>query len=305
VEAARAAAVASPALVVVGEVVSLRRRLRWFDARPLFGKRVLVTRAAAQAAPTARALRLRGAEPVLLPTIETVAPPDPARVERAVRELGGYDVVAFTSDNAVERFFAVIEAAGRDARAFAGTRLAVVGPGTAAALSARGVRADIVARELRGEGLAEAILADPVLRAAQGPRRLLLPRALVAREVLPEALRAQGFEVDVVPVYETRPAPAARRDELLALLARGAIDAVTLTSSSTADNLCDLLGDRAAALLASTVVASIGPITSNTARARGLHVDVDAAEHTMAGLLDALEGWFARSSAERSEAAPA
>jgi uroporphyrinogen III methyltransferase/synthase len=292
--AARAAALESPALVVIGDVVSLRQRMRWFDARPLFGKRVLVTRAAAQAAPTARALRLRGAEPVLLPTIETVPPPDLARVERAVRELGGYHAVAFTSDEAVERLFAAIEASGADARALAGARLCAVGPGTAAALAAHGVRADIVARELRGEGLAEAILADPALRGRPAPRRLLLPRALVAREVLPETLRAAGFEVDVVPVYETQKASVARRDELIALLERGAIDAVTLTSSSTADNLCDLLGERAAQLLAGTVVASIGPITGDTARARGLRVDVEAAEHTMAGLLDALEGWFAR-----------
>ncbi|MEJ7730665.1 MAG: uroporphyrinogen-III synthase [Polyangiaceae bacterium] len=214
-------------------------------------------------------------------------------MERAVRELGHYQAVAFTSDEAVERLFAVIEASGADARAFAGARLCAVGPGTAAALAARGVRADIVARELRGEGLADAILADPVLRAQPPPRRLLLPRALVAREVLPETLRAAGFEVDVLPVYETRKASLTRRDELMALLERGAIDAVMLTSSSTADNLCDLLGDRAAPLLAGTVVASIGPVTGDSARARGLRVDVEAAEHTMAGLLDALEGWFA------------
>jgi uroporphyrinogen III methyltransferase/synthase len=283
----------SPGLVVIGAVTRLRRTLRWFDTRPLFGKRVLITRAEAQAAGTARAVRRRGAEAVEIPTIELVAPPDPARVERAVTELGGYDVVAFTSENGVAWFWRTLEAAGRDARALGRAKVAAVGPGTAAALTVRGVRADVVAREFRGEGLAEAILANAELAIREGrPRRALLPRALVARQVLPETLRAHGFEVDVVPVYETRAASGARRDELRALLEERRLDVVMLTASSTADNLCDLLGVDAAELLARTVVASIGPITSATAQKRGLRVDVTAPVHTIAGLLAALEEHF-------------
>ncbi len=294
---ARRAGLGSPAIVVVGPVVSLRRTLRWFDVRPLFGKRVLVTRPAGQAAATAELLRRRGAEPVELPAIALFPPPDPACVAAAARGLDGYDVVAFTSENGVVAFFRELDAQRRDARAFGRARVAAVGSGTAAALLARGVRADIVPTDFRGEALADAILADPAVAAAisRGAARILVPRALVAREVLPERLRAAGCEVSVVPVYETRPTSADRRAELARRLEAREVSAVLLTSSSTADSLCDLLGPRAAELLARVVVASIGPITTATAEKRGLTVAVTATVSTTAGLVDALERHFAAS----------
>jgi uroporphyrinogen III methyltransferase/synthase len=291
---AREAGLGSPAIIVVGPVASLRRTLRWFDARPLFGKRVLVTRPAGQSAATADMLRRRGAEPIELPTIQIGPPPDPARVVQAAREIDRYDVVAFTSENGVAWFFRTLDAEGRDARAFGRARVATIGPGTAAALAARGIRADIVPAEFRGEGLAEAILADPEVasRLARGPVRVLVPRALVAREVLAERLRAAGCEVDIVPVYETTAASAARRDELIQRLEARAVDVVMLTSSSTADSLCELLGDRAPELLREVLVASIGPITTATAQKRKLSVGVTAEESTTAGLVAALERYF-------------
>lgn len=292
---ARAEGIQSPAIVIVGEVTALRRSLRWFDARPLFGKRVLVTRPEGQAGATSELLRRRGAEPIELPAIRIVAPPDPARVEEAVNELDRYDVVAFTSENGVLWFFEAIDRAGKDARAFGRARVATIGPGTAAALAKRGVRADIVPAEFRGEELAEAILADATVKArlAKGPARVLVPRAKVAREVLAEMLRAAGCEVNVVPVYETLPASTERREELIQKLEARAVDAVMLTSSSTADSLCDLLGARAPELLRPVVVASIGPITTATAEKRGLTVGVTATESTTLGLVDALERRFA------------
>ncbi|APR82393.1 Uroporphyrinogen-III methyltransferase [Minicystis rosea] len=291
---ARAAGLESPAVIVVGQVASLRRTLRWFDARPLFGKRVLVTRPAGQAAATSEALRRRGAEPIEMPAIQIGAPPDPARVMEAVRALDGYDVVAFTSENGVDWFFRALSEAGKDARAFGRARVATIGPGTAAALLPLGIRADIVPAEFRGESLAEAILADPEVktRLAQSRVRVLVPRALVAREVLGEMLRAAGCEVDIVPVYETRRASAERREELVQRLEAGAIDVALLTSSSTADSVCDLLGARAPELLRNVVVASIGPITTKTAEKRGLTVAVTATESTTAGLITALEHHF-------------
>jgi uroporphyrinogen III methyltransferase/synthase len=292
---ARAAGLGSPAILVVGAVASLRARLRWFDARPLFGKRVLVTRPAGQAGATADLLRRRGAEPIELPAIEIGAPPDPAPVARAARELDGYDVVAFTSENGVAWFFRALDDAGRDARAFGRARVAAIGSGTAAALAPRGIRADIVPASFRGEALAAAILADAAVQArlaAGQPARVLVPRALVAREVLAEILRDAGCEVDIVPVYETRPASAERRDELRAHLASGALDVVMLTSSSTADSVCELLGDDAAERLRGVLVASIGPITTATAEKRGLTVGVTATESTTAGLVAALERHF-------------
>jgi uroporphyrinogen III methyltransferase/synthase len=309
---ARAAGLGSPGVVVVGRVASLRGTLRWFDARPLFGKRVLITRPTGQAGATAELVRRRGADPVEVPAIRLVPPPDPARVSEAARALGAYDVVAFTSENGVSFFFRELDAQGRDARAFGRARVAAIGPGTAAALLARGVRADIVPAEFRGEALAAAILADPEVRALLAPRssmglrpaepgsapnpaprpRVLVPRALVAREVLADLLRDAGCDVDVVPVYETLPASPERRDDLVQRLEAGAIDAVMLTSSSTADSLADLLAPRAADLLRGVVVASIGPITTATAEKRGLTVAVTATESTTAGLVAAMERHF-------------
>lgn len=288
----------SPAVIVVGAVTGLRDALRWFDRKPLFGKRVLVTRPRHQARSTSRLIRLRGGEAVELATIEIRPPPDPGRVTEAVRGLSGYDAVVFTSENGVACFFREMERLGLDARAFGAARLAAIGAGTAAALASRGVRPDIVPGEFRGEELAQALLADPVLverlsaRPASGVR-VLVPRALVAREVLPERLRAAGCEVDVVPVYETRPASAGRREELLRALSAGEIDVVMLTSSSTVDSLCELLGEGAAAQLDRVLLASIGPITTATAEKRGLRIGVTAEVSTTAGLLDALDRHFA------------
>jgi uroporphyrinogen III methyltransferase/synthase len=295
---AAAAGLGSPAIVVVGEVVGLRRTLRWFDRRPLFGKRVLVTRPAGQAGATSELLRRHGADPIELPAIALFPPPDPARVAAAVRELDRFDVVAFTSENGVLALFHELDAQEKDARAFGRARLAAIGSGTAQALRARGVRADIVPTSFVGEALADAILADaPIaarLAAGEGAR-VLVPRALVAREVLGERLTARGCTVDIVPVYETRPASVERRDELVGRLENRGVDIVMLTSSSTADSLCDLLGDRAAELLSGVVVASIGPITSAAAVKRGLTVAVTATVSTTPGLVHALEEHVGRS----------
>jgi uroporphyrinogen III methyltransferase/synthase len=289
------AGIKSPAIVVVGPVAELRRTLRWFDRRPLFGKRILIPRPQGQAAATARLVRRRGAEPIELPAIAIIPPPDPSRVTAAARALDTYDVVAFTSENGVVWFFRELEAQRRDARAFGRAKVAAIGPGTAAALEARGIHADIVPGTFRGEALAQAILDDlALLTGVEGrPRRVLIPRALVAREVLAEHLRADGCEVDVVPVYETRPASADRREELLQRLEGHGIDIVMLTSSSTADSLADLLGSGAQKLLEHVLVASIGPITTATAAKRGLTVAVTASESTTLGLLTALERYLA------------
>lgn len=295
----RAARVGSPAIIVVGQVASLRGTLRWFDARPLFGKRVLVTRPEGQAAATSDLLRRRGAVPVEFAMIALVPPPDTARVARAARELDRYDVVAFTSENGVAWLFRELDAQRLDARAFGTARIAAVGSATAAALRTRGLIADIVPAVFLGDALAKAIVGDAEVssRLARGGARALVPRALAAREVLPERLRAAGFEVDIVPVYETRSASADRRDEIVGRLVSRTLDVVMFTSSSTVTNLCDLLGSRAAELLAGVLLASIGPVTTATAQERGLTVGVTAAESTTAGLVAAIEQHLAQASA--------
>ncbi len=252
-------------------------------ALPLAGKRVLVTRASEQSEATARALRARGAIPIVAPTIVIGPPDEPEILARAVTSLGRYDVVAFTSANGVDATFRAVERAGLDARAFGGRLTATIGPGTAAALARHGVLSDVVAEEHRGEALAQAILA----RIRPGAR-VLLPRATIARDALPAALAAAGITVDVVPAYRTRrPDDAA----VAALRARLPVDAITFTSSSTVDHFCELVPD-AVALLTHTVVASIGPITSATCRARGLRVDVESSPYTIAALVAALEARF-------------
>jgi uroporphyrinogen III methyltransferase/synthase len=267
--------------------------LRWAETRPLFGKRILVTRSREQAGGTAALLRDQGAEPVVVPTIEIHPPADGEPLARALHTLraGAYGWVAFTSANGVERTWEALAASGADARAFGGVQIAAIGPATARALEGHGLRADLVAKEFRGEILAEAMLS--AIRASATPPRVLLARAAKARDVLPDALRAAGCEVDIVGAYETRaPSPSVVED-LTGALASGRIDAVTFTSSSTVENLCDLLGPGAAGMLAGARVASIGPVTTRAAQERGVRVDVTAREYTVTGLVEALVAQFA------------
>jgi uroporphyrinogen III methyltransferase/synthase len=211
--------------------------------------------------------------------------------------MADYDVVLFTSANGVENVFERLDGTGRDARAFGQAKVAAIGPATASALLARGIRADVVAKEFRGEGLAAAVL-EELATIARGPRRAVLFRALVARDALPEALRAGGIEVDVVPAYETRPGPRDQVDALREDLSAGRIDAVLFTSSSTVEQTLDALGGEAATLLRNTTIASIGPVTTETAATRGLRVAVTASEYTLPGLITALEAYFAARSPE-------
>lgn len=275
-------------VVVIGERARPASDLAWLERLPLFGKRILVTRSREQAGRTASRLRERGADPVIVPTIDIHPPSDPAPMIEAASALDRYSWVVFTSSNAVDAFVAELRRQGRDARAFGRAKIAAVGPGTAAALEGFGLVADLVPRVHKGEGLAEELAV-----ALEGTTpRVLLPRAERARDVVPDALRRAGCEVDVVPIYKTCAPPRPLLDGLAALLEAGEIDAVTFTSSSTVEHLCDALADRAAPLLARTRVASIGPITTETAQKRGLRVDVTARDHTIEGLVAALEGFF-------------
>ena len=263
--------VESPAVLLVGPVATLE--LPWYESRPLFGKRIIVTRAREQASGLVERLGELGAATVELPVIEIGEPADGgAALREAAGRVGDYDWVAFTSANAVARFFRALAEVGADTRALGGRRVAAIGPGTAEALAAAGVRADLVPERFVAESLLGAF--------PPGPGRVLLPRAAVARDALPAGLAGRGYAVDVVEAYRTvvgRPAPEA-------LAAAGRADAVTFTSSSTVTNYLTVAGD----LPVPPVVACIGPITAETARAAGLTVDVVAAEHTIDGLVDAL-----------------
>jgi uroporphyrinogen III methyltransferase/synthase len=267
----------SPAVMLVGAVATLD--LPWYEARPLFGRRVIVTRAREQASGLVERLQELGAATVELPVIEIGEPDDGgAALREAAGRVGEYDWVVFTSANAVVRFFAALGAVGSDTRALGGRRVAAIGPGTADALAGAGVRADLVPARFVAESLLEAF--------PPGPGRVLLPRAAVARDALPAGLAERGFTVDVVEAYRT----IVGRPSSEALAAAATASAVTFTSSSTVTNYLAVAGN----LPVPPVVACIGPITADTARAAGLSVDVVAAEHTIDGLVTALVGTLGR-----------
>jgi uroporphyrinogen III methyltransferase/synthase len=275
----------------------------WLADTPLAGRRVFVTRAPHQADETAALLRERGATPVLVPTVGIDPPRDAAPFESAIDRLGDYDVVALTSANGVRALVDALARRRLDARALAGALIATIGPGTAKALEALGLRADVVADEHRGEALAAAIVATVATRTPRsGPRpRVLLPRAAVARNALPNALTAASIDVDVVEAYRARPPSSASIAPLVDAVATSSAaaksDAILFTASSTLDNAIEALEAagvaNAAARLDALVVASIGPITSEAARRRSVRVDVESAPYTIPALIAALERHFA------------
>ncbi|SHE88359.1 uroporphyrinogen III methyltransferase / synthase [Desulfacinum infernum DSM 9756] len=288
VDRVREAGLKPPALIVVGEVVRLRDQLNWFERRPLFGRTVLVTRARQQASDFKRLLEEKGARCVEFPTIRIAPPESWEPLDRALSELQTYDWVIFTSVNGVRFFMERLFEAGKDVRALAGVKLAAIGPKTAEALEARGLRLDVVPGEYRAEGILQAMGADSV----QGAR-ILLPRAKVARDVLPETLRKWGALVDVVPAYETV-LPTEGADRVAEMLREGRVDVVTFTSSSTVTNFLHVFeAHDPLKLLEKTTVACIGPITADTARGRGVPVHVVAEEYTIPGLVQALCDYLA------------
>jgi uroporphyrinogen III methyltransferase / synthase len=261
----------APALVVVGAVAGLRERLSWFESRPLAGVSVAVTRARTQASGLASRLADLGAQVVEAPAIKIVPLDGPSL------SVAGYDLVCLTSPNGVRLLFARLAAAGLDARALAGARVAAIGPGTASALRSFGVIADVVPSErFVAEGLVEALGDVPVKRA-------LVARAAQARDVLPDALRERGAEVDVVALYETVASPLT--DAQLTAVAEA--DYVTFTSSSTVRFFLESAGRGLGSRLRARLV-SIGPVTSATLREHGLEPDVEATRHDIDGLVEAL-----------------
>lgn len=272
-----------PALVVVGAVVKLRERLAWFDRRPLWGRRVLVTRAPDQAPALVESLRDVGAGVLQLPVLEFQPPESVAPVEQAITDLrtGAFDWVVFTSKNGVDTFVAALHARGYDLRVFGRAKVACIGPATAEALRKHGIVADLVPKDFRSEGLRDALLAG---RGVRGQRFLLL-RAEVGRDVLPDTLREAGAIVDLVATYRTvRPGLSGDRARQHIELS----DTVTFTSPSSLENLLAMLGERGEDLLAQRTLACIGPITAQALAARGLTATITARVATVAGLVDAL-----------------
>ena len=286
VEKVRAAKFQAPAVTIVGEVVRLREKLRWFDRGPLAGKRVVVTRAREQASEFAALLRAAGAEPVEFPLIQIVAPADGyAALDNALVRAGSYDWVCFASAPAVQAFCDRLAHANKDARALATAQIAAVGAATAEALRARGLVADFLPSEATGAGLGRELPGEV------GINNILVPRAQDGDAGLIDALKARGATVDAVVAYENV-LDGAGADDVRARLLAGTIDAVTFTSSSTVKNFVTALGDTP--LPASVAVVCIGPSTAKTAEELlGRAPDVTAQEPSVSGMMDALAEFWA------------
>ncbi len=297
-DAVAGAGLRPPVLIVVGEVVELRAELAWYERRPLFGTRVLITRGLEQAREFAGAMAELGAEPVIAPVTRLQGPDaaQAAALAAALDRLGEYRWVLFTSANGVAQFFDALAARERDARALAALRIACVGAATAAAAAQRGVRADLVPARGDGAGVGAAMItADSNMRGA----RVLFPRAADGRDDAVEALTAAGAAVDVVPVYRTA---ATERDDPrmghpLELLHQDAIDVVAFFAPSQVEALYVLLGERAAAILGGCrVIAAIGRSTAAACEARGLAVHVVASAPNTASMASAIAAYFQRDS---------
>lgn len=284
--ALKAAQVLPPAITVVGEVVKLRDRLNWFERLPLFGKRIAITRSREQAGALRETFETLGAQVVEIPTIEIRPPASWQPLDRAIARLEQFDYLLVTSANGVKNFLARLRASDRDVRDLKGLKIGAIGPATAAEFAKTGVKVDFVPTRYRADGLLE-VLADHDLHG----KAFLIPRAKVARDLVPRALAQRGARVEVAEAYETA-VPNFAPGELERLLTP-APDLVTFTSSSTISNFVKLLGERKVhQALASVAIASIGPVTSDSVRGLGLDVAVQAHESTMAGLASAVQEYF-------------
>jgi uroporphyrinogen III methyltransferase/synthase len=286
VERAREAGMKAPAIIVVGEVVNLRNTLQWFEKRPLLGKRIVITRARTQASDLVVRLSALGAECIECPTIEVIPPETWDPLDRAIDHIGRYDWLIFTSVNGVRFFFDRLHHKGLDSRALGRLRTASIGPATRQALWRYGVATDILPKTYRAESVVEAFSGESLDGVS-----VLLPRAREARAVLPEELARMGAWVDEVTAYRTIQASEGR-EALIGDLRNGRVDMVTFTSSSTAKNFKALLPEVPGDLLDGVAIASIGPITSETARAMGFHPDVTADEFTIEGLCRAIHTFY-------------
>ena len=276
-----------PAILVVGRVVAFRDHLRWFDARPLFGKRVLVTRPREQSAEFVDLLVGLGAEPIEAPLIRILPPEDPGPLQRAASDPGIFDWIVFTSANAVEAFMDALLDGERDLRALAGPQLCAVGSATAERLAKYGIEVDVVPEEFRAEAVVAAMAGRRVLDGA----RVLLPRSDIGREIIAHQLRAAGALVTEVVGYRTVLQEAQQPEDVdvYGMLLQGRIDVVTFTSPSSVRNFVKMYGgEQAGDLLRNAVVAAIGPVTADAASELGITVTVQPATYTVPGLVDAI-----------------
>ncbi len=280
-----------PGIIIVGDVVGLRPELCWFEKRPLFGKRIVVTRAREQASVFLARLSELGALCIEFPTIK-IAPPDNwEEMDRTIQLLDSYRWLLFTSVNGVKYFFDRLRELGKDVRALRDLRIGAIGPKTAKAVEEKGIVPDLVPDEYRAEAVIKAFEKEGI-----SDLKILLPRASEAREILPEELKKMGAKIDVVKAYRTV-MPEEDAGKIRSMLQEKKIDMVTFTSSSTVHNFMKMLGEKAdqtGILMNGVDIACIGPVTADTAKKYGLGVTVMPEDYTIEGLTDAIVEYFSR-----------
>ena len=282
---------ALPGMIVVGEVVRLRQKLNWFETRPLFGRCILITRPEEQASDFSDELRRYGAEPVEFPSIQVVPPEDWGDLDRAISNIGSYDWIIFTSVNGVRFFKERLWAGSKDVRALNGAKVCAIGPRTAEAVRQLGIVPDLIPKIYQAEGIIE-----EMEKLGMRDKRVLLPRAEQAREVLPEALRGMGAWVEVVMAYKSVK-PAQDLGRIYSYLKNRKISVVTFTSSSTVHNFVEMFDPKElASLMEGVVVASIGPITANAVREAGMMNHIMPEKYTIKALAKEIVDYFARPS---------
>lgn len=284
---AEAEKIKPPVVMVVGEVVSLRNQLNWFETRPLFGKRILITRAKAQASTFTDQLSAFGAETIVFPTLEIVPPPDWTLLDAAIADIESYDVLIFTSVNGVSFFRKRLRALRKDLRLLKGIFICAIGPGTAEVIEEWDLRVDLIPSEFTAEGLLKMLIA----RGVKG-KRFLIPRALEAREILPESLRELGGVVDVVPAYQAL-RPTYAPSDLEKIFGQRKIDLLTFASASTLRHFVEIVGkERMAGQLKESTLACIGPVTAAAATTLGLKVSIMPKDYTFPALTAAIVDYY-------------
>lgn len=286
VERVKAAGLTSPSIIIVGDVVKLREKMKWFENRPLMGKKIVVTRAREQASDLVKRLSELGAECLECPTIKVVPPDDLKPLDAAIENISSFDWLVFTSVNGVNFFFERLFEKNRDSRDL-NMRTACIGPVTAKKLFDFGINTDILPESYRAESVVDAFKAEDI----KG-KKILLPRAAEARPVLPVELRKMGAHVDEVTAYRTNEVHE-NADVLLQRLEEKTIDLVTFTSSSTVKNFKALIPpEKFDHMMKGVIVASIGPITTDTARDFGFDVRISAKSFTIPGLCEAILKYY-------------
>lgn len=275
-----------PAIIVVGSVVALRDKLNWFEKKPLFGKKILVTRPENQAEDFIKLFEREGAVPICFPTIETVPPDSWAALDDSIKRLGSYKWVIFTSVNGVRYFIKRLKVNGKDIRELKGIKICAIGPKTSAAIGSLGIRVDAMPEEY----IAEGVIKEMKSQIIKG-ERVLLPRAAVARDLLPQEFKKMGIEIDVVDAYKTIK-PEKKVNEIKEMLKGGEIDVITFTSSSAVKNFISYFDRNERKILKKVAIASIGPVTVRTVKESGLKSDIVSDRYTIERFTEKIIEYF-------------